>query len=79
MNCVAELQKPKPEKHPAFLRLNCSCGKATYIHMGDKVRCSRCHRAARFQWRMGEHVFMRMKEEKRLLGNGIGVKALGGV
>jgi hypothetical protein len=67
MNNAVELQKPKTEKHPAFLRLNCSCGKATYIHEGDKVRCSRCHRPARLPWGLGENTFMGMKEEKRVL------------
>lgn len=64
MNSVEELQKPSPKKHTAFLRLNCECGKATYIHEGDKVRCCRCGRAVRFTWGMGEHVFMGMKKEK---------------
>lgn len=63
MNAV-ELQKPNAEKHIAFLRLNCSCGKATYIHEGDKVRCSRCGKAARFVWGLGDHMFMGMKKEK---------------
>jgi hypothetical protein len=48
----------------AFLRLNCTCGKATYIHEGDKVRCSRCNRAARFLWGNSDHTFMGMKGEK---------------
>jgi ribosomal protein S27E len=62
------LQNPK--KYPAFLRLNCDCGKATYIHAGDKVECSRCHKAVRFLWGNSGHTFMGMKEEKRLLENG---------
>jgi hypothetical protein len=63
MNSVVELQKPNPEKHTAFLRLNCSCGKATYIHVGDKAWCSRCHKAARFAWGIKEHVFEGINEE----------------
>lgn len=57
-------------KHTAFLRLNCDCGKATYIYAGDAVRCSRCHRTVRFLWGNDAHTFMGMKEEKRLLKNG---------